>query len=159
MVSKKPVPQSRERQRLGDAHRHAIATRLKILRAMKGYNQKELAQRAGIDPASMNQIEQGHRAPDLATLYALAAQLEVPPAALLEVPATPERHAQPSAVSAASGLDLSGVLRAELHRTVTDLVGALVSALGHWHESHAAAHAPGEILATRNGTPRSRRVS
>ncbi len=45
---------------------------LKRLRQLRGLTQRELAEATGVDPATLNQIEGGRRAPSVYTLAALA---------------------------------------------------------------------------------------
>ncbi len=54
------------------------------MREQVGYTQGGLAERAGIDRASLSQIENGHAAPRSTTLFKLAEALHVRPADLLD---------------------------------------------------------------------------
>ena len=79
---------ARHSNRNGDAttatRRHRIAARIRRTRKAAGIQQCDLARAAGIDPATLNQIEQARRLPDLSTLLALAEQLDVPTSTLLD---------------------------------------------------------------------------
>jgi transcriptional regulator with XRE-family HTH domain len=50
----------------------AIRDRVRALREAAGLGQIELAERAGLSRSAVHQIEAGHSAPTLGTLYALA---------------------------------------------------------------------------------------
>ncbi len=49
---------------------------MRVLRAMLGMTQEELAQRAGISRVTVNRVERGSYLPDGATILKLAAALE-----------------------------------------------------------------------------------
>lgn len=61
----------------------AVGRRVAELRKDRGLSLSALAAAAGIGKGSLSELEAGDRNPTLATLYALAAQLEVPLASLL----------------------------------------------------------------------------
>ena len=61
--------------------------RIRELRNRKGFSQAKLAVKAGMDPATLNRIEQGKGNPNLKTLEKLAESLGVSVADLLEEPA------------------------------------------------------------------------
>jgi mRNA interferase RelE/StbE len=50
---------------------------VKVWREEKGLKQNDLARRAGISPAMLNEIEQGKKTPSLATAKAIAATLDL----------------------------------------------------------------------------------
>jgi transcriptional regulator with XRE-family HTH domain len=60
-----------------------VGARARTLREARGWSLSALASRAGIGKATLSEIEAGRRNPTLETLYAVAAQLEVPLTALL----------------------------------------------------------------------------
>ncbi len=61
----------------------AVGQRVAELRKDRGLSLSALAAAAGIGKGSLSELEAGDRNPTLATLYALAGQLEVPLASLL----------------------------------------------------------------------------
>ncbi|PKQ30946.1 MAG: transcriptional regulator [Actinobacteria bacterium HGW-Actinobacteria-2] len=61
----------------------AVGHRVAELRKDRGLSLSALAAAAGIGKGSLSELEAGDRNPTLATLYALAGQLEVPLASLL----------------------------------------------------------------------------
>ncbi|GAB2834834.1 XRE family transcriptional regulator [Actinocorallia aurea] len=63
-----------------------IGRRIRALRGVRGLSLSELAQRAGVGKATLSALEAGTRNPTIETLYAIAAQLDVPLAALLTDP-------------------------------------------------------------------------
>jgi len=64
-----------------------IGRRIQGLRAERGVSLSELARTARLGKATLSAVEAGTRNPTLETLYAIAAQLDVPLAALLAPPA------------------------------------------------------------------------
>ncbi|HET9168615.1 MAG TPA: helix-turn-helix domain-containing protein [Actinospica sp.] len=65
---------------------HEVAKRIQQLRAERGLSLSELARGARLGKATLSAIESGTRNPTLETLYAIAAHLDVPLAALLAPP-------------------------------------------------------------------------
>ena len=65
----------------------SLGARIKGLRAERGLQQRQLAEKAGMTPSMVSQIEAGRLTPSLPTLGKLAAALGVPIASLFE--ATP----------------------------------------------------------------------
>jgi transcriptional regulator with XRE-family HTH domain len=61
----------------------ADAVYLRRLREARGLTQLELSVAAGVTPATVSRLENGHQAPTLVTLYKLAEALEVPVADLV----------------------------------------------------------------------------
>ncbi|MBG6180821.1 helix-turn-helix domain-containing protein [Arthrobacter sp. CAN_A1] len=61
----------------------AVGRRIRTLRSEQGMSLSMLAARAGIGKGTLSELETGQRNPTLETLYALAAPLRVPLAALL----------------------------------------------------------------------------
>lgn len=59
-----------------------VGRRIRELRDAVGYTQGGLAERAGIDRASLSQIENGHASPRTSTLTRIARALHVDPAEL-----------------------------------------------------------------------------
>ncbi|WP_034263861.1 helix-turn-helix domain-containing protein [Actinospica robiniae] len=64
-----------------------IGRRIQALRAERGISLSELARGAQLGKATLSTVEAGTRNPTLETLYAIAARLDVPLAALLAPPA------------------------------------------------------------------------
>ncbi len=81
--------------------------RIRELRNLKGVSQAKLAVTAGMDPATLNRIEQGKGNPNLKTLEKLANALDVgitdllEPAPKVEAPPSPDRPEGGSAGAAA----------------------------------------------------------
>lgn len=67
--------------------------RLKAARALRGFNQAELASKAGLPPASVSHFETGPRKPSFENLKALATALDVTTDYLLGRSDTPEASA------------------------------------------------------------------
>jgi transcriptional regulator with XRE-family HTH domain len=59
------------------------ARRVRTLREARGMTQLELSVAAGVTPATVSRLENGHQAPTLVTLYKLAEALNVSPAILV----------------------------------------------------------------------------
>jgi len=62
----------------------ALGARIKGLRAERGLQQRQLAEKAGMTPSMVSQIEAGRLTPSLPTLGKIAAALGVPIASLFE---------------------------------------------------------------------------
>lgn len=62
----------------------SLGARIKALRSERGIRQKELAQKAGLTPSLVSQIESGKLTPSLHTLGRLAGALGVPIGALFD---------------------------------------------------------------------------
>lgn len=62
-----------------------LATRLRALRAARGWSRAELARRSGVSATAIGRIERGERRPINGTVQALANALDVRPVALREV--------------------------------------------------------------------------
>jgi len=62
----------------------SLGARIKGLRAERGLQQRQLAEKAGMTPSMVSQIEAGRLTPSLPTLGKLAAALGVPIASLFE---------------------------------------------------------------------------
>lgn len=68
---------------------HALASRLRKIRALRGLSQEELAERSGVSRNSISNLERNENNrgtevdPRLSTIYDLAHALDVPPMALL----------------------------------------------------------------------------
>jgi transcriptional regulator with XRE-family HTH domain len=69
-----------------------VGLRIQALRADRGISLSELARGANLGKATLSAVESGTRNATLETLYAIAARLDVPLAALL-APPTPTGHA------------------------------------------------------------------
>ena len=75
-----PAPEYRE-----------IGDRLRTARAARGLSLRALAQRLGVSPSLISQVETGRARPSVKTLYALARELDVSLDELLFVDAPPSR--------------------------------------------------------------------
>jgi transcriptional regulator with XRE-family HTH domain len=64
----------------------ALGQRIKALRAERRLQQRQLAEKAGLTPSMVSQIESGRLTPSLHTLGKLAGALGLPIAALFEAP-------------------------------------------------------------------------
>lgn len=62
----------------------SLGQRLRFLRRLRGLSTRELADRAGLAPATVNAYELGMRVPSVVALFRLAAALRVPWVALAE---------------------------------------------------------------------------
>lgn len=54
----------------------AVGKKIKAIRESKGFNQSELAARAGVTPSCINSIERGSRNPSYKSLIGIANALE-----------------------------------------------------------------------------------
>ena len=63
-----------------------VATRIRSLREARGYSLRNLAEAAGVSPATLSQIESNQTSPSVATLEKLAHGLRVPVAAFFAEP-------------------------------------------------------------------------
>jgi transcriptional regulator with XRE-family HTH domain len=70
----------------------SLGVRLKSLRTERGLRQKELAEKAGLTPSLVSQIESGKLTPSLHTLGRLAGALAVPIGTLFESPPNGQLH-------------------------------------------------------------------
>lgn len=73
----------RYRDALGDEFVEQLGSQIKNLREARGLSQTKLAQRAGLNPTTVNQIETGRREPHTYTLGKIANALDVQPIQLL----------------------------------------------------------------------------
>ena len=62
----------------------ALGARIKALRGERGLQQRQLAEKAGLTPSMVSQIESGRLTPSLHTLGRVAAALGVPIATLFD---------------------------------------------------------------------------
>ena len=69
-----------------------LGSRLRDLRAVRGWTQEELARRAGLSKSYLSRIEDGDRQPSLASLLSLSQAFDVPLAALFAAPAAEKAH-------------------------------------------------------------------
>ena len=76
---------------------HQIGAKVKALRAERGLSGRKLAAAADVSQPFLSQLEAGHTSVAIATLYRLAAALDVKPSDLLPDP-------PPSADTPASGV-------------------------------------------------------
>ncbi|GAA1530781.1 helix-turn-helix domain-containing protein [Nocardioides humi] len=70
--------------RAGEAAGAGVGARIRALREARGLSLSALAAQAGIGKGSLSELETGRRNPTLDTLYAVAAPLGVPLAALVD---------------------------------------------------------------------------
>jgi transcriptional regulator with XRE-family HTH domain len=109
----------------------ALGARIKALRTARGIRQKELAQKGGLTPSLVSQIESGKLTPSLHTLGRLASALGVPIAAFFEQAPNGRLHVGRRREYASVSFDGSSerwqVLAAGLFR---GKVRAVVSSLG-----------------------------
>ncbi len=96
--------------------------RIRELRNLKGVSQARLAITAGMDPATLNRLEQGKGNPNIKTLEKLAEALSVSVSELLEeeapkaqAPLSPETQ-QRRSTSAEGELDIQALVRQRLSR-------------------------------------------
>lgn len=62
----------------------ALAKQLKIELAERDWDQKDLAEAAGIERATLNRYMRGHRSMPMPTFFRIAAALELAPKELME---------------------------------------------------------------------------
>jgi transcriptional regulator with XRE-family HTH domain len=74
---------------------------LKVARAITGLQQKELAQRSGLDPSHISLIEKGRRKPSVRALSRLSGALEIPDHLFTLLAAEPQdlAHVSPDELS------------------------------------------------------------
>jgi transcriptional regulator with XRE-family HTH domain len=70
----------------------ALGDRIKALRAERQLQQRQLAEKAGLTPSMVSQIESGRLSPSLNTVGKLAGALGVPIASLFEAPPNGRLH-------------------------------------------------------------------
>lgn len=68
---------------MGEAEGITLGERMRIIRKAAGLKQNEVAERIGVAPSTYSLYESGDREPDLATIGAIAAALDVSPAYLV----------------------------------------------------------------------------
>jgi transcriptional regulator with XRE-family HTH domain len=113
----------------------SIGARIARLRRRAGIKQLELAQRAGLNPSSLNQIEKGKRIPKTSTVDALAKELDVSRDLILDGdPAVEPRASRHNATPQNS--ELSATIQAAISAGFADLATAIAAALADWHETH-----------------------
>ena len=101
MTSLRPNSPDREAAALSSA----IGRRITTLRNARGWSLSTLASRANLGKATLSEVEAGRRNPTLETLYALAAELEVPLAELVVEPG-----AEPVPVATVEGSAVTATL-------------------------------------------------
>jgi len=67
-----------DRSGLGDALRHNLAKRVRLLRAAKDWSQEDLAHESGKDRATIARVEGTGRFPTVSTLLKIANALDIP---------------------------------------------------------------------------------
>jgi transcriptional regulator with XRE-family HTH domain len=112
------------RQRIPEERRKQIAEQIRKLRRTHDLTQVDLAEKAGIDPASLNQIEQAKRLPDTATILSLAQHLGVPASAIIDPAARTESNARVEYPSLSA---IQATIRAELADFFAPLVTAVAA--------------------------------
>jgi transcriptional regulator with XRE-family HTH domain len=60
-----------------DFDKNVLRMRITETRESKGINQAQLAEKAGVTPAAISQIEKGNRVPSIPVLHSIASVLEV----------------------------------------------------------------------------------
>ena len=97
-----------------------IGDRLRVARAARGLSLRGLADRLGVSPSLISQVERGLARPSVNTLYAMARELEVSLDELLFVDARPDTGAAPSrtTTSAEPGVPSVPVQRAGDRRSI-----------------------------------------
>lgn len=137
-----------------DSLRQRIGTRIRNLRRDRDIQQGQLAKDAGIDPATLNQIENGKRLPDVRTVLSLATQLGVAPSLILDPTATPTgasirpRNAETEPQGTAPPLDFQAAIQTASYQVLSDLFAALGEALESRHPENVGRQA----ARTRTGT-------
>jgi len=126
----KKLPKKAPREdRVSPERRQQIGHRIRALRetttTWDGY---ELAAAAGIDPATMSQIETGKRLPSLGSLYAICDQLGAQPGAVLDATVT----------NAKQSPDISSAVRAAVADALADFIATLGKTLGDQYEAHVS---------------------
>jgi transcriptional regulator with XRE-family HTH domain len=133
-----------------------IGQRVRRLRIGKGslrkpdITQKALAEKAGIDVATLNQIENGKREAKTPTVQALARALGVPSSAIMDgdgARSTAIEAPQPVAANAQAvqRIDLSAAIQAATQEAVADFAHALLDSITAWLEAGTR----GQITGTR----------
>jgi len=135
-----------------DTLKTKIGQRIRNLRRDRDIQQGTLAINAGIDPATLNQIENGKRLPDVRTVLNLANQLDVPASLILDESRPAEqasqvRNAEQDPASPASA-DLQHTIQEASYQVLRDLFTTLGEALEARHEEAAR----GQATRTRTGT-------
>lgn len=115
---------SSRRERVPEDLRKRIGDRIRKLRESRtDFTQGELAKRAGVDPASMNQIENAKRLPSLASVLTIAAQIGVPCSAILD---DSPNYGTPSATVVAQPVDVPQVIQSTSYEILSALAAALL---------------------------------
>jgi transcriptional regulator with XRE-family HTH domain len=124
-----------------------IGARVRRLRREKtALNQAELARAISIDPATLNQIEQGKRQPSAQTITRLAEYLGVSrdylmdgaPAQGQSAPnhASAEPTTAPETIAPRQGVNFSAAIQAEIYATLASIFGQLAADLEDRGETH-----------------------
>lgn len=147
-----------------------IGNRIRRLRLKQGIRfQKDLAKMISIDPASLNQIEQGYRVPKLATVDKLATALGVsrnvildgekaasamPPRPYVAEPVAasePQPTAKPPAPHANNAAELGPELHAIIRTTIQEEIRAAIADLG-FAISHSVRPGQSKANTSRQGS-------
>ena len=86
-----------------------IGDRLRVARAARGLSLRSLADRLGVSPSLISQVERGLAKPSVNTLYAMARALEVSLDELLFVDARPGSEAQAAGTASGGSAAVSAV--------------------------------------------------
>ena len=93
---------SRDAQRAAEPDYPEVGERLRARRRERGLSLRDLAQRLGVSPSLISQIERGRAKPSVSSLYAIVAELDMSLDELLFGERTPEPPAN------GAGLDATG---------------------------------------------------
>lgn len=132
-----------------------LGARIKRLRMALGLQQVELAEKAGIHAATLNQIEKNKRAPSANSITNLAAVLNVSRDALVDGEKPPAKAPTPTAnepnpryVNATEDPHFSEAVQAATAEIFSDIAHAILDAL----TSRREARAGGQATRARTGT-------
>lgn len=108
------------------AYDRAVGALLRALRQQYRVKQEQLAERLGVDVATISRYERGERTMSVGTLLQIADQFDVPASALLPPEHQPKVPASTPAASSASGM---GTLLAELPQAEAGAIKSIVQVL------------------------------
>lgn len=138
------------------SNQETIGARIRAVRVSQRLKSRQLAERAGLHPSTLSQIENGRRIPDTTSLESLARVLgkttsELMDGASLKIGGPPERGKSATADSdiiETTPAQLSETVQAAIRIAVADLLATLAAAIGDWH----ATHVTGEMHTPQSGT-------
>jgi transcriptional regulator with XRE-family HTH domain len=117
------------------------------LRFLKGFSQRALAKESGVAPATINELENGHRNPNPSTLRKLAAALDVEVADLLGAD-YPKAEA-PTAGQPSFDGELNAERRAAVDRVLDNLADEVFRTVSEGCDSQVAGAAVERIEGAR----------